>query len=138
MTTESPVADVRVSQVPDTIPEVTRPAIPPQGIVLKNTAGRDDNPKFEKAAAVRDRVPTRKSSMSREVEDNVPADDFYAIAYTPHADETAGGRIVRVDLDRTSAFALGLDLPLENGAATVKADLLIGTDGVTRAIRVIK
>jgi len=65
--------------------------------------------------------------------------DFYALSYAGDPNETErGGRIVRVDLPRSTLFAMGVDIPLENEADTIKADLLVGTDGVTRAIRVVK
>jgi hypothetical protein len=66
-------------------------------------------------------------------------DDFYAVSYAgdPHETER-GGRIVRVDIPRSTLFAMGINVPLENESATVKADLLIGSDGVTRAIRVVE
>ena len=65
--------------------------------------------------------------------------DFYALSYAGDPNETErGGRIVRVDIPRTTLFAMGVDVPLENETETVKADLLIGPDGVTRGIRVVK
>jgi hypothetical protein len=65
--------------------------------------------------------------------------DFYALSYAGDPNETdRGGRIVRVDVPRSTLFAMGIDVPLENETETVKADLLIGSDGVTRAIRVVK
>jgi hypothetical protein len=65
--------------------------------------------------------------------------DFYALSYAGDPSETdRGGRIVRVDVPRSTLFAMGVDVPLENDSGTVKADLLIGSDGVTRAIRVVK
>lgn len=68
-----------------------------------------------------------------------PETSFYAVSYTgdPHETER-GGRIVRVDIPRSTLFAMGVDIPLENEAEVVKADLLIGPDGVTRGIRVVK
>ena len=65
--------------------------------------------------------------------------DFYALSFAGDPNETErGGRIVRVDIPRSTLFAMGVDIPLENEAETVKADLLVGNDGVTRAIRVVK
>ena len=65
--------------------------------------------------------------------------DFYALSYAGDPNETErGGRIVRVDIPRSTLFAMGVDVPLENESETVKADLLIGNDGVTRGIRVVK
>lgn len=65
--------------------------------------------------------------------------DFYALSYAGDPNETErGGRIVRVDVSRSTLFAMGVDVPLENETDTVKADLLVGSDGVTRAIRLVK
>jgi hypothetical protein len=66
-------------------------------------------------------------------------DRFYAVSYAgdPHETER-GGRIVRVDIPRLTLFAMGVDIPLENERDTVRADLLVGSDGVTRAIRVVE
>ena len=41
-------------------------------------------------------------------------------------------------MPRSALFAMGVNIPLENDAEVVKADLLVGTDGVTRAIRVVE
>jgi hypothetical protein len=43
-----------------------------------------------------------------------------------------------VDLPRSSLAAMGVVLPVENGPDTVKADLLISSDGVTRGVRFVK
>lgn len=65
--------------------------------------------------------------------------EFYALSYAGDPNETErGGRIVRVDIPRATLFAMGFDLPLENESETVRADLLVGSDGVTRAVRVVK
>jgi hypothetical protein len=33
---------------------------------------------------------------------------------------------------------MGMNVPLENESPTVKADILVGPDGVTRAIRLVE
>ena len=38
----------------------------------------------------------------------------------------------------TQAFAMGIHVPLENGSDTVRADLLVGPDGVPRAVRLVR
>jgi hypothetical protein len=65
--------------------------------------------------------------------------DFYAVSYAGDPNETErGARIIRVEMSRSALFAMGMDIPLENDAEVVKADLLVGNDGVTRAIRVVE
>jgi len=62
--------------------------------------------------------------------------EFIPLVYTDDpAESVRGGRVIRVELSRASLFAMGINIPLENGAETVKADLLVGQDGVPRGIR---
>lgn len=64
--------------------------------------------------------------------------EFYALNFAPNTEETyQDGRIIRVKLSRTSLFALGVNIPLENDAVTIKTDLLVGPDGVAQAIRLV-
>jgi hypothetical protein len=129
-------------QVPDAAPEVARPDVPPNPMPTKLSEGRafisdDTGLRAEKAAFRRpvSRMPNvrpRPASSQSEAE-------FYPVAYTGDPAETAaGGRIIRVDLNRSALFALGVNMPLENDAAVGKADLLIGADGVTRAVRLVQ
>jgi len=84
-----------------------------------------------------ERSATRVRPVSaRHIDDQ---NEFYALSYAGDPNETErGGRIVRVDISRATLFAMGFDLPLENESETVRADLLVGSDGVTRAVRVVK
>ena len=80
------------------------------------------------------RISRRKPSSAA---DN--GGDFYAVSYAGDRNEMErGGRIIRVDMPRSALFAMGVNIPLENDAEVVKADLLVGNDGVTRAIRVVE
>ncbi len=83
---------------------------------------------------------SRPSSRSeRTVPSRQPDIEFYPITYTGDLNDTVrGGRVVRVEMSRASLFAMGINVPLENGAEVLKADLLIGPDGVTRAVRLAK
>ena len=89
---------------------------------------------------------TRKSTVVKQARSRRPVaqqarheGEFYAVSYAGDPNETErGGRIVRVDIPRSTLFAMGVNIPLENEAETVKADLLVGNDGVTRAIRVVE
>ena len=75
----------------------------------------------------------------RTVPSRQPDIEFYPITYTGDLNETVrGGRVVRVEMSRASLFAMGINIPLENGAEVVKADLLVGPDGVARAVRLAK
>ena len=79
---------------------------------------------------------TRKKSK------NVPAPErftkFYSITYAGDLQESEeNGQLVRVELPRESLFAMGITIPTENVADKIKTDLLIGEDGIVRAIRLV-
>lgn len=133
---ERSMVAVKEVKIPDAVPEGARPVFPPQEIETgKLSAGRAINADFrvEKAVVNKTRARTVKPPVVEEA-----AVAFYPVGYTGDPAETAGGgRIIRVNLNRSSLFALGVSLPLENEEATVRADLLIGADGVTRAVRIV-
>lgn len=88
--------------------------------------------KTEKPAEIKSRPQQRKPVQSREA-------DFHAIGFTANAEDAVlDGRVVRVEMPRSALFALGVDLPLENGTKAVKADLLVGSDGTPRGIRLVE
>lgn len=131
------VVAVQSFQIPEALPDVARPVLPLQGTETgKLSAGRaiKDEIRAEKIVATRSNERVYEPRKYAE-----PVRDFYPVAYTGDPNETAGGgRIIRVEMKRSSLFALGLNLPLENDEETVRADLLVSSDGVTRAVRVVK
>ncbi|HVF46467.1 MAG TPA: hypothetical protein VNA17_02765 [Pyrinomonadaceae bacterium] len=133
LTSEEAVQVVSKDQIPEGPPESARPVSdPPQGKVEELSAGRAIKAEFRSPKP----QPRRAAKKPQNKPVPVPDDEFYAVSYT--GEDTAGGRIMRVELNRSALFALGVNLPLENDAATVKTDLLIGSDGVTRGLRIVK
>lgn len=126
-------------KVPVTSPVTARPDLPPQQVGIKLSPGRARISEMQAAPAV-EKYETRQIRQRiarRQMEE--PSDEFYAVSDAGDlADTAAGGRIIRVDMPRTSLLALGVDVALENEADVIRADLLVGADGVTRAIRLIK
>lgn len=124
VTDKSKGRDTRVSSKPDSVvtADFPRETAPPRAEKISTRPSAS--------------VSRRKQPAAQQVRYE---GDFYALSYAGDPNETErGGRIVRVDVPRSTLFAMGVDVPLENGPETVKADLLIGSDGVTRAIRVVK
>lgn len=136
---ENTVAD-NVIQIPPRQAEVARPLDgPPQVVVDELSQSRATNfetPRAERAFKAGTRA--RRQPPIQQVDFDSEG-EFYPVAYSGDIDEAAaGGRVIRVRLDRSSLFALGVNLPLENDMETIKADLLVGRDGVTRAVRLVK
>jgi hypothetical protein len=68
-----------------------------------------------------------------------PEREFYPINLAGNVEDTLpGGHVVRVDMPRSSLFAMGVDLPLENDSKFIKTDVLVGSDGVPRGIRFVE
>lgn len=91
---------------------------------------------------LRKSLPFKKLIKNGSIRKNLsePNSEFFAVAVpgaTP-LENDADLRIVRAELSPKMLFALGVDLPLENASEKIKTDLLVGADGVARAIRFVR
>jgi hypothetical protein len=94
-----------------------------------------DQPVIQRAAV---KVPPKAPRKAR-VEKVEEVSEFYPLTYTDDQDTNAeGSQVVRVELPRSSLVAMGVDPPVENDGQKVKTDLLIGSDGVMKAVRFVK
>jgi len=78
----------------------------------------------------------RRTVPQPQVERQEGTGDFYALTYDNDLDSDV--RLIRAELPRSALVAMGLNLHLENGNEKVQTDLLVGADGVPRAIRIVK
>jgi hypothetical protein len=63
--------------------------------------------------------------------------DFFPVNYDGAANLDAGGQIVRVELPRTTMASFGLPVNMERADEKIKADVLLGVDGLAHAIRFV-
>jgi hypothetical protein len=127
------------SEISETMPVPTRPAPPPEPAAMNEPTDRapESKTRVERVAVPRPR--RRPAAMPEKIGESGPEPEFYALTYAGDPYETArGGRVIRVDMPRSSLFAMGVDLPLENEAEFVSADVLIGHDGFAKAIRIVR
>ncbi len=83
---------------------------------------------------------TRKPNWQKrfQFKQNESVGEFYALTFAGNPSEAGQEvHIVRTELSRSSLFALGVNLPIENESPKIKTDLLVGTDGIARAIRFV-
>jgi hypothetical protein len=66
------------------------------------------------------------------------ATDFIPLRYGAGLDGMDGGHVVRVELPRTALAQFGLPVDVERSTEPVKADVLMGDDGLARAIRFVR
>jgi hypothetical protein len=69
---------------------------------------------------------------------NEIATDFMPVGYMNAASLQDGGQIVRVELRRSALANFGIPVNMDRYNEKVKADVLIGVDGLARAIRFVQ
>jgi hypothetical protein len=82
-------------------------------------------------AGVRKQPNTKTALVPREV-----MTDFIPMVYDPHPIER--GRIVRVRLPRATLAAFGLPVNEQQAEQPIRADVVLGEDGLARAVRFIE
>ena len=76
---------------------------------------------------------TPKSAKLASTPTRVPQREFIRLPYAPEFDPYEGGQVVRVSMPGASVRNLGLPVMVDR----VQADVLLGDDGVARAIRLV-
>jgi len=64
--------------------------------------------------------------------------DFVPLSYGGDQKPMESGKVIRVQMPRSALIAFGLPVNVESADVPVKADLLVGEDGLTRAIRFVR
>ena len=122
---QQPVTTYSKSDAGDIASSMSGPVLAPD----RRTSPQYQNASYNRAD---DRVPTRR----KPVPERQPELEFYPLSYAGDPKENvSGGRVLQVEMSRSSLFAMGFNIPIDNGAELVKADLLVGPDGVARGIR---
>ena len=129
------VIQIQRSKVPDGFTTKREEPLPIDPLVERVNNKRRVS---QQAQTIDYRKPGLPSARGQQRQVQQPPLEFHPIAFTGDPNDIAGGRVVRVELSRQALFAMGANIPLENGVENVKADLLIGPDGVTRAVRLAK
>ena len=66
------------------------------------------------------------------------ATDFIPLVQGGRFGQADGGHLVRVELPRSALVSFGLPVNFERAGGRVKADVLLGDDGIARAIRFVR
>ena len=100
----------------------------------------DEPPKKQEIAPKPRRRSTRRipnnevaNHLDREI-----ATDFMPLGYLNPATLQDGGQIIRVELPRSALVNFGLPVNMDRYHEKVKADVLLGVDGLAHAIRFVK
>ncbi|MBO0725316.1 MAG: hypothetical protein J2P52_06930 [Blastocatellia bacterium] len=77
-------------------------------------------------------------NMTTYAEDSEYFTDFFPLGYGGDQNQMERGEVIRVQMPRSALIAFGLPVNVERADTPVKADLLVGEDGMARAIRFVR
>jgi hypothetical protein len=105
-----------------------------------------DQPQGDKSVSQRPRAKRIRSAGLRQSENAQVANhvtqeiatDFIPLSYMNAANLQDGGQIVRVQLPRSALASFGLPANMDRYNERVKADVLVGVDGLAHAIRFVQ
>jgi hypothetical protein len=84
--------------------------------------------------------PSGKQSRRRRHRVKERADDageFFPLTFVAKSGPAEFVRTVRVEISRSMLLSMGLPVNIDRGEGLIKADIIIGEDGVARAVRII-
>lgn len=125
-----------VKASPTPTPEVVAPAPivtppnPTQHLVRHNVS--------ERPATARRAAPRSQPQLAASASNNEIATNYIPLTYTPRTDAPQDGMVVRVEVARSTLLAMGLPLNAERSNELIKADVMMSSDGVPLAIRLVQ
>lgn len=137
-----PQQPVRQEAGPTTAEDMSAPhTSPPQQAVAPPNDGHkrvsDRAPKYVRTrnGGRSKRGPTDLAESSRSTE---IATDFFPLVNRESFSQLDGGQVVRVELPRSALMSFGLPMNMERAHERIKADVVVGNDGLARAIRFVR
>jgi hypothetical protein len=104
---------------------------------LRNTSRRNPG----RTLAMARKTPRFKDRLENNKTDTVARNarnDYFPLTYLVSSTAMESGTVVRIELSRSALISLGLPMSVEHANELVKADLVVGDDGVARAIRLVQ
>jgi len=77
----------------------------------------------------------RRTPRVKEGADN--AGEFFPLTFVAKSGSTEFVQTVRIEISRSMLLSMGLPVNIDRGEGPIKADIIIGEDGVARAVRII-
>lgn len=97
---------------------------------------RNKTRKLQKSAGKSNSIKQLPRTPGEEEEAAGGGGEFQPLTFAGNSGaEEDGSQIIRVELSRSSLFALGVNLPFENETEKIKTDLLVSSDGVVKGVR---
>ena len=111
----------------------------PAPVTRPNDRNQNSNPPKRTSAIRHNRRDAKPTvSPSKPVGNIEIATDFLPLSYGATASLAEGGSMVRIDLPRSAMASFGLPVNMDRANERVKADVLLGMDGLAHAIRFVR
>jgi hypothetical protein len=130
---------VRPTQVATTsaVEPIQSPAVIPAPVDSPPAPGAVDA--IRKPRLVAPQTDRKKTSpATAETLAHSTAGEFMPLTYLADATAMDTGTVIRVQLSRSALVSLGLPTNIENSRDSVEAEVVVGDDGVARAIRLVQ
>jgi hypothetical protein len=115
-------------------PETAAPPTPPQVALLAEQ--RDQPGAIHLAADKSQRISYRRQRVERRSDE--VATDFLPLTFVDDSRAQESGHVVRVKVPRSALIAFGVPMNMERAGELITADVVIGNDGLARAIRFVQ
>jgi hypothetical protein len=125
-------------QITDKKPAPSPTVTPPENLPQPEAARADSKPEVVRSTPVQKRHTLRRNPAPTGTVVAQASNDFIPLTWVSDAASVQSGLIVRVEVERSTLIAMGLPLNVERAGSRVKADLMLGDDGVARAIRLVQ
>lgn len=107
------------------------------GILIGGDVARE-NPSKKISARTSKTARGLKRETRREPAAQAEGNDYLPLTYLADTATMESGTVVRVELSRSALISLGVPVGLDRADETFKADVVLGDDGVARAIRLVR
>jgi len=138
------VAAVLVRGARQSLPEPPAPAIaaitvekPATNLVTPPASLPEKSGTLMPASAGSGTGRVQRRSAAKRAEEELTT-EYVPLTYMAFADDTNSGHVVRVQMPRAALLTLGVSIGSELSAELVKADVIVGDDGLARAIRLVR
>jgi len=130
---------VNVGETPATVRQERSEAVGPRSPSEENIQNRLASAGSTRSIRDRKERESRPAAAARlpKLLNTEITTDFFPVNYDGAANLDAGGQIVRVELPRTTMANFGLPVNMERADEKIKADVLLGVDGLAHAIRFV-
>ncbi len=110
----------------------------PQRDIEPGDRGRKIKTYFARKTSTGSRASRRAAISDDVARDDETVTDYIPLTYLADATAVESGVVLRVELPPSALIAIGAPAPVERTDSRLKADVVIGDDGVARAVRFVR